>query len=337
MKKEASCSYKTESDLLKKQGPLPLYFIYGREDYLRDYFVNELKALCTGDSGDGFGYYRFDGMPEKEVLSEAVDTMPFLSDRTFVEIRNADFNKLSEETLSVLSEIPEYCTVTLIADAVFEPDNRTKCIKFLREKAHTLHFGSQVGRDLDNWVARRFKAAGKSIGNDAIKRLEFISGEYMNALIPEIDKLASYVRGDTVTIEDVNAIANHIPEASAFDLVDRISSRRNNEAVALLSELLKQKGVEVPEILGALSYQFRQLYAAKVCEGKGLSVLMDVLGTSSDYRAKLTAEAASRFRREKLKSCINVLADAEYRMKTSANGDREELLNSIVRIMGEEA
>ena len=159
----------------------------------------------------------------------------------------------------------------------------------------------------------------------------------MNALIPEIDKLVSYVRGDTVTIEDVNAIANHIPEASAFDLVDRISSRKNNEAVALLSELLKQKGVEVPEIIGALSYQFRQLYAAKVCEGKGLSVLMDVLGTSSDYRAKLAAEAASRFRREKLKSCINVLADAEYQIKTSANGDREELLNSIVRIMGEEA
>lgn len=332
-KEETSCNFKFESEKLRNNGPERFYFIYGKEDYLRDHYLTQLKELCLGDSGDGFGYYRFDGFTDINSFSIALDTMPFISDRSYIEFRDADFNRIPDGYFELLSQIPDYCTLVFAPGTEFEPDNRTKSIKFLRENANCLFFGSQYGRELDNWIARRFKAAGKNISSDAIKRLEFISGEFMNALIPEIEKVAAYAKGDTVTVQDVNAVANHIPEASAFELVDKISEKKNNDAIALLSELLNQKGIEIPEILGALSYQFRQLYAAKLCEGKGLNILMDALGTRSDYRVRLVSDAAKRFSLKKIHSCIEYFAEAEYNMKTSVFTPEDAVKDLVIKLI----
>lgn len=334
MKKEdVSCNFKIESEKLKLNGPDRFYFIYGKEDYLRDYYISQLKEACLGDAGDGFGFYRFDGFVDTGSLASALDTMPFISERSFIEFHDADYNRIPEDYFLLLTDIPEYCTLVFIAGTEFEPDNRTKSIKFLRKNANYLFFGSQYGRELDNWIARRFKAAGKNISSDAIKRLEFISGEFMNALIPEIEKVAAYAKGDTVTVQDVDTVANHISEASAFELVDSISEKKNNDAVSLLSELLNQRGTEVPEIMGALSYQFRQIYAAKLCEGKNLSVLMDAIGTKSDYRARLVSDAAKRFSIKKIRSCINYFAESEYNMKTSVFNSEAAIKDLVIKLI----
>lgn len=66
---------------------------------------------------------------------------------------------------------------------------------------------------LIDWLIRRFSAAGKSIELEAAQRLIFISGDLMSRLIPEIEKVAAYAKGDRVTVADVEAVANHIPEA----------------------------------------------------------------------------------------------------------------------------
>ena len=52
----------------------------------------------------------------------------------------------------------------------------------------------------------------------------------MNRLIPEIEKVAAYAKGDRVTVEDVEAVAHHIPEAVIFTLTDQIAQRRYDRA-----------------------------------------------------------------------------------------------------------
>ena len=190
----------------------------GEEDYLRDRYLEALKAVCIPEGESGFSYKRFDG-PSLDAfeLGKALDVMPFLSERTFVELRNVDINRLAEpdQLIAVLSSVPEYCTVCFVQDASYETDGRSKLVKFLKEKGKSLEFTSQDQTKLFNWVKRRFEALGKEIDSSTVQRLVFISGDLMNTLIPEIEKIAAYAKGRKILPADVEAVASHIPEAAS--------------------------------------------------------------------------------------------------------------------------
>lgn len=115
-----------------------------------------------------------------------------------MEIRDVELNRLKEpeKYMAVFSDIPEYCTVCLVQSAQFEPDGRLKLIKTLRSVARELKFTQQSQGMLIDWIIRRFAAAGKSVELEAAQRLMFISGDLMSRLIPEIEKIAAFAKGE---------------------------------------------------------------------------------------------------------------------------------------------
>ena len=73
-------NYGEVSRELKSGGPARLYLLYGREDYLREAFLGELKALCLPEGEDDFSYHRLDGKNlDMRELSDAVNALPFLT------------------------------------------------------------------------------------------------------------------------------------------------------------------------------------------------------------------------------------------------------------------
>ena len=94
---------------------------------------------------------------------------------------------------------------------------------------------------LFRWITRRFAFYGKGVEMEAAQRLIYLSGDQMKALIPEIEKIATYARGEKVTAADVNAVATRIAESDIFDLTDAIAERRFNTASGLLADLLEQR------------------------------------------------------------------------------------------------
>ena len=117
-KEKTKFNYSLELRQLRENGPERLYLLYGEEDYLRERFVDELKKLCLSDEAD-FNYKRLDG-PSIDLndLAQAVDAIPFFSDRSFVEVRGFDINKCRdadcERLKSIVSDIPDYCTVAVM-------------------------------------------------------------------------------------------------------------------------------------------------------------------------------------------------------------------------------
>ena len=135
--KDEKLNYKQELQKLKAEGSRTLYLLWGKEDYLREQYLTQLKSICIPDGESGFNYKRFDG-PElsANALREAVDALPFLADHTFVELRDIDINKIKEaqEIAAVLGELPDYCTVCFVQNAEYEPDGRLKLIRTIRDK-----------------------------------------------------------------------------------------------------------------------------------------------------------------------------------------------------------
>lgn len=333
-KNEEKLNYPAEIRALKERGPGKLYFLWGPEDYLREQYLIQLKKLCLPEGEDSFSFRRING-PELDPteLRQAVDAMPFLTERSFVELRDIDINKLAQadECLEIISDIPDYCTLAFVQSAQFEPDGRLKFVKGLRSCSKELKFTPQTQGMLTDWIARRFSAAGKSIDLPAAQRLIFVSGDLMSRLIPEIEKIAAYASGPRVTEADVDAVANHIPEAVVFEMTEFISQKKYNSALSVLSELLSDKNNEPIMMLAVLGQQMRKLYAAKLAQEKNLGTkyVMEVCAIKYDYIASKLMTAAKGFTKAQLRYSIALCAEADFKMKSSS-GESRELLKEVV-------
>ena len=335
------CNFKAEANRLKTAPPERLYFIYGPEDYLTQYYLDTLRNTVIPEGDNGFSLKRFDGPEINAIaLQSAIDTLPFISERTFVELHNIDLNKLSnaDTVIEVLKTIPDYCTVAFIQDFRFEPDKRLKIIKFLTEKGHAVCLTDQEAYALISWIKKRFKAAGKDIDDKACEHLMFTSGTLMNRLIPEIDKLAGYSKGDTVTIEDINAVANRIPEADIFDMINSLSAKNYDAALQKIADLLSNKDNEPIGILAMISYQFRRLYGIKLVlsRGGGYSEVGELLNTNWSKLINENIALARGFKLSELKYALSKCAETDYKMKSTGLDGFNLLKDFVLSLIIEE-
>ena len=333
-KEEEKLNYTAAVRELKQLGPERVYLLWGPEDYLREQYLVQLKKICLPEGDDSFSYRRMDG-PELDLtaLRQAMDALPFMTERSFIELRDMDINKIKDtETFSaMLQDVPEYCVLAFVLDADYELDGRLKSVKALRQTAKELKFTNQSQGMLTDWLVRRFAAAGKRIELDAAQRLIFISGELMSGLIPEIEKVAAYAKGERVTVADVEAVANHIPEAVIFDMTEFIAQKKYNSALSVLAELLADKNNEPIAMLAMLAMQMRRLYAARLAieQGLGSKFVMEACAIKSDYIAKKLINAARGYTLPQLIRAVELCAQADYQMKSSSQ-DARELLKEVV-------
>lgn len=335
--KEEKLNYKLELQKLKNEGPRALYLLWGKEDYLREQYLTQLKSVCIPEGESGFNYRRFDGPEIGAVqLRQAIDSVPFLSERSFVELRDLDINRLkeSQEIQLVLSDIPEYCTVCFVQNAEYEPDGRLKLIKSIREKGLELKFTQQGQGALIDWIARRFASHGKRIDFEAAQRLIFISGDLMNRLIPEIEKIAAYAPGDTVSVREVEAVAHHIPEAQVFELTDQLAKKQLNAAMNTLAELFAENEYDPIYLLAVLGSQMRRLYAARLAIEKGLGskYVAECCSIKYDFLVGKLMDSARGFTLEQLRDAVRICAETDEAMKSSGGDGRDLLKNAVLSI-----
>lgn len=341
-KNEEKLNYSAAVRELRQKGPERVYLLWGPEDYLREQYLTELKKISLPEGEDSFSYHRMDG-PELDIdrLRLAADALPFMTERSFIELRDVDVNKIkdSEALEKLLKDVPDYCVIAFILGPNYEPDGRMKSVKALRQNSKELKFTNQSQGQLTDWLVRRFAAAGKGIELDAAQRLIFISGELMSGLIPEIEKIAAYAKGDRVTIGDVEAVANHIPEAVIFDMTEFIAQKKYNSALSVMAELLSDKNNEPIAMLAMLGVQMRRLYAARLALERDLGVkyLTDDCAIKSDYVAKKLLNAARGFTLAQLIRAVELCAETDYKMKSSSQDERELLKEAVLRIAAGES
>ncbi len=341
-KKEEAFNYPAELRTLKERGPERLYLLWGPEDYLREQYLFQLKKKCLPEGEDDFSYKRIDGPAlDANAFQQAVDAMPFMTEHTLIELRDVDINKLADADacMKTISDIPDYCTIVFVQNAEYEPDGRLRFVKTLRSEGKELKFTQQSQGMLTDWIVRRFAAAGKRIDLSAAQRLIFISGDLMSRLIPEIEKIAAYASTDKVTQEDVEAVANHIPEAVVFEMTELMAQKKVNSALSVLSELLADKNNEPIMMLAVLGKQMRQLYAARLALEKNLGTkyVMEVCSMKYDYIAAKLLTAAKGFTLTQLRRAVELCAETDYQMKSSGADPKELLKEAVLRIAAGES
>ena len=339
MKKDETLNYGATVSELKKNGPQRLYLLWGPEDYLREQFLSELKKACLPEGEGDFSYKRMDGPDiDPAALQNAVDSVPFMTERTLVELRGVDLNKvkdaMSDAVAKVLSDIPDYCTVVFVQGGEYEPDGRLKLIKSIRKSGREVKFTAQNQGMLENWVKKRFAALDKNIDGPTAQHLIFVSGTLMTRLIPEIEKVAAFAQGQSVTKADIEAVAHHIPEARVFDMTDCIAARDTDAAARILAELLGDKDNDPIMLLAVIGRQMRQLYAARLATDRGLGrkFVEDNCGIRFSFQVDKLMRAARGYSIPALERAVELCCETDTKMKSTGEDDTALLKDAVMRI-----
>lgn len=316
-------NYQSEVRLLKQRGPGGLYLLYGPEEYLRERYLDALRELAVGE-GDEFNCRRLNGQGlDLNDLNEAVNALPFLSERVFVEVRDYDLNRCKDAELerlkAVVGDLPEFCTLVFVQSPAVTPDGRLSAVKALKKLGHAVEFTEQDPQALTGWIVNRFKALGKGIQRSDAEYLIFLSGSSMNGLIPEIEKAAAYAAGDTVTRGDIDATANRLPEAEVWTITDLLAQRRFDAAAEVLSDLLGDKNNHPIFLTSLIGQQLRRMYAVRCAQaaGRGKADAMELAGISFDFIYNKLSAGAGAWSPEQLGALVSLCAEYDYKMKST--------------------
>ena len=331
-------NYNAEVRRLREQGPQRLYLLYGPEEYLRERYLEALRGACV-PAGNEFSLRRLSG-PTVDIreLGEAVNAMPFFTERSFVEIRDFDFGRCKDaawdELRGILSDIPDWCTVAFVQSGQCTPDGRLASVKGVKKLGTALEFTEQDAAALVSWIGGRCKALDKTISRADAEYLIFLAGSKMQGLIPQIEKAAALASGPAVTRAEIDATVDRLPEADVFAITDAIARRRFDEAAAILADLLGDRNNHPIMLTALIGQQLRRMYAWRVGHdaGRSRTEVKELCGVSYDFIFNKLEAAAKPYSAAQLAALVSLCADYDFRMKSSGQDPAELIRDLFARI-----
>lgn len=267
-----------------------------------------------------YNYFEGKGLDVNELISLS-DTMPFFSDKRLIIIEDSGFFKTSSEALAdYLPMIPDTTCIVFVEDAV---DKRNRLFKKVKELGHASEMKRQDSAQLARWAGTILAQNGRKITGSSMNLFLERTGDDMENIRMELEKLISYTMGsDVVTTEDVEAVTTVQVTNKIFDMVNAIVTRKTRLAMDLYEDLLTLK--EPPmRILFLIARQFNQLLLVKEMTAKGTDrgTIASKLKIPPFVAGKVSAQAGA-FTREQILSYVKGCVEAEEAVKTGKMNDR---------------
>lgn len=316
-----------------------LYFFHGEEVFLLHHYLEQMKKILLDEVTESFNFYQFNSENfDMHAFADAVEKLPMMAQYTMVYVDDVavfDMDRSGKEALSsILSDVPEYCTVVFSFETV--PFKQDKANKSLLEHGLDVEFAKQEGRELIAWVSRHFASAGKRISNDLCGYLIDITGGTMTALSGEISKICAFSDAVEIKKSDIDAVTEPVLDAVVFQMTDLLARKDYGGALNKMDTLLKMQQ-EPLVILGAVGSHFRKLGTARTLmdHGKGTGELMKLCGMG-EYPARKMMDAAKSFSAPFCRKASELVMETDYRIKTSFD-DPTRLLEALILQLSQEA
>lgn len=305
---------------IKEKSFKKIYLLYGDEPFLVGSYKKKLREAITGGDTMNFNYFEGKNPDVKEIISLA-DTMPFFADRRLILVDGSGFFKSAQEELAAY--LPQMPDTTCLVFAESEVDKRNRLYKRVKELGYAAELNKQDTAQLMRWAAGILGRDGRKISRPVMEYFLERTGDDMENIRMELEKLISYTMGsEVVTAEDVKVITTVQITNKIFDMVAAITAGKTKRAMDLYEDLLTLR--EPPmRILFLIARQFNQLLLVRELQASGADrgTVASKLKVPPFVAGKLSSQAAA-FTKEQLISYVQTCVDAEEAVKTGRMGDR---------------
>lgn len=293
----------------------PVFLFVGKEKYLKERAIGELRARSLDSSSGELDYKVLHGADTcaDEIINSA-GTIPFFSSKRLIVVK--DFDKLSKEDISKVIEYvknPNQYTCLVI-----DLDDASILEKYpsLARHANVLKFAPLTEHQLSGWIVKYLSSSGKTIDDDALDMLKESQGTDLLSLSQELDKLTAFVdKRPNIVLSDIENLVGKSVMASAFDITSAIGDRDASKAIGIICELTSS-GKKPYEIVGILSWFFKRILKAKLMLAGGDTEYST--GQKLRVYGRNAEEFFTRvhsFSLEDIESKINMLLDADLNIK----------------------
>lgn len=338
--------YKDETEFsqrLKLYEPLRAYFLYGEQNYLKKLYVKKIVEKAVGPTAD-FNLQKLDGARVGiDDISDAVEALPMMGGRKCVAVCDLDVGKLSAPEAAKLEELladPPETAVLLFYTAELTPEVKKAAkwkafVKKVDAVGGVLELATRPPADMNRFLQALAERAGCRATADVCTFLRERCGEDMQALTNEMAKLCAYKGAGEITRADVALCSVAQLDASVFDLAKLILKNDYQGAMQNLGELLDMREEPVA-ILGALSGSFIDLYRARAARENGrtgdeLCALYSSY-KGREWRIRNATRDCARYTRAQLAQAVDLLAHADYRLKSSRTDHTVVLQETLTRV-----
>lgn len=237
--------------------------ITGANDYARRSELDKLVSAFVAEHGD-MAVERYDGEDASaERMRESIQSLPFLSVRKLVVLREPSKQKAFAENIGdVLKEAAD--STDLI---IYEPklDKRLVYYKTLKKSTDFREFGELDGNGLAKWAVEYVKERGGSLSSTDARLLLDRIGPSQQLLKSELDKLLAY--DATITRQVIELLTEPMPQSTVFELLDAAFAGKTQRAFQLYREQRALR-VEPQAIIAMLAWQVQTLALVKAAGTK---------------------------------------------------------------------
>ena len=226
----------------------------------------------------------------------------------------------ADEMSAYIENIPD---TTCLLFVETEVDKRSRMYKAVKKYGHIAEMERQDSAQLARWAAGILAKNGKKITTRTMEYFLGKTGDDMENITSELDKVISYTLGrDVITEEDIDAVCITQVTNKIFDMIAAIANRQTRKAMDLYEDLLTLKEPSM-RILFLIARQFNQILQVKELMGRGMdkSTISSKLKIQPFVTGKIMIQAKT-FTKEQILSYVNLCVDAEESVKTGKLSDR---------------
>src|SRR5579883_2571455 len=324
-----------------------------------------VKAVLPAPGSDDYLEVSiFEGGADVQEIIQACNTLPFLTGRRYVLLRNfiaantrrgrseEDEEQPAQEAEQAvpagkrpvqvlrdyLPSMPD--TTTLILEENGKAPANSVLVKYAKAEGEEREFRPLQGAELTRWIAAQFQARQTPVHPMAVQTLMAYVGPDLLLLEREIDKLCAYSGGEQVTQRDVAEMVPSAEETKVWDMIDAAAMGRADSAMAQLRRLLADSANPPLRTLGAITNRFRTMIMIKELNEQRLSDMAVAKQTGlQDWSVRNTRPLLRHFSFGQLRQVYERLLETDIALKSSSLDDKLVLellvLDIATRNLGE--
>lgn len=321
-----------------------LYFIYGNEPYLKEFYAGKIIEKSVKKDFAMFNLHIFDGDNlSLDDVSSCCESLPMMDEHVCIVVKDYKFDKASDADRKKIEEI--VCDIPETNIVLFWMQNTEvdakKNDKWRKTVTMMDKYGSVLVLDKktrSQLVKLLVSGANKRECTLSVQNAEYLInlvGDDMNNLLNELEKLCFYADKSEIKKEYIESLAVRSVTARVFDLATDIIQGRNEKAFEVLKTLIAQKEEPV-NINSQLINAYVDIYRAKVFMEAGEKADGAAKYYNYQNRAfRLTnaARDASKIDISAIRICLDILASADTKLKSSAVNKTLILEETIVKLI----
>lgn len=338
----------TENDLksqIKSKDFKNLYFLFGEEKYLINYYTDKLISKILGENVNDFNSQTFSALEDLTELESSIEALPLMSSIKCVKIVDLDVETLSSENLKkfkeMIANLPE--STTLIISQINVDINLKKSSKWVSFLKTLCKYGDvlELKRLSKIALCKQLVSWAKNLSCEISQRnaeilIKYV-GENLVDLKSELEKLCAFCNDHTITSEDIDIVVSKKLEANIFELVKTILNKELTKALNILNTLF-YKREEPIAILAILSSAYIDMYRVEVA--KNATEKPAKIAEFFDYKGKafkldIAKQNSYKITLKNIRESINLLLETDVKLKSSRTNKKilmEELMVKLSSI-----